>query len=187
MVHGGPRLSRLLPYPERSFFLLGPRGVGKSTWLNARRPRAHPKFFWFDAGVARAAAGLLHDTPDRTWLGFALETLVCRELRVYNHVARRNRPIAYCHGGGGQEIDFVIETKKLTSASPPRIVCIEVTLADTWRRAWGTPMRSLDAIRGVVVERMIGVYAGERSYHYDGVDVLPVKEFLRQLHGGRVF
>jgi predicted AAA+ superfamily ATPase len=27
--------------PHRSFFLFGPRGVGKSTWLRAQFPRAH--------------------------------------------------------------------------------------------------------------------------------------------------
>jgi hypothetical protein len=34
---------------------------------------------------------------------------------------------------------------------------------------------------------MIGVYRGERRYRFDQLDVLPVKEFLRQLHRGDVF
>lgn len=37
-------LERLLPVPERSFFLLGVRGSGKSTW--ARRNFASA--LWFD-------------------------------------------------------------------------------------------------------------------------------------------
>ena len=32
---------RILQAPERSFFLLGPRGVGKSTWMRSRFPEAH--------------------------------------------------------------------------------------------------------------------------------------------------
>jgi predicted AAA+ superfamily ATPase len=40
------------------------------------REKAHPKFYWFDPGVARAAAGLLYDPPDKSWKGFALETLI---------------------------------------------------------------------------------------------------------------
>lgn len=32
--------TRRLPLPERSFLLLGPRGVGKTTWLRAKLPRA---------------------------------------------------------------------------------------------------------------------------------------------------
>jgi predicted AAA+ superfamily ATPase len=34
-------LPRILAVPKQSFFLLGPRGVGKSTWLNATFPDAH--------------------------------------------------------------------------------------------------------------------------------------------------
>src|SRR4030095_8025631 len=36
--------TRLLEVPRGSFFLFGPRGTGKSTWLRQRLPRAH----WFD-------------------------------------------------------------------------------------------------------------------------------------------
>lgn len=32
---------RILQFPKESFFLLGPRGTGKSTWLRAARPEAH--------------------------------------------------------------------------------------------------------------------------------------------------
>ena len=33
--------SRILDAPDQSFFLLGPRGSGKSTWLQATFPDAH--------------------------------------------------------------------------------------------------------------------------------------------------
>jgi predicted AAA+ superfamily ATPase len=34
-------LNRIIKAPEQSFFLLGPRGSGKSTWLGAAFPDAH--------------------------------------------------------------------------------------------------------------------------------------------------
>ena len=34
-------LERILNPPSQSFFLLGPRGTGKSTWLRALFPEAH--------------------------------------------------------------------------------------------------------------------------------------------------
>jgi len=34
-------LNRIIKAPEQSFFLLGPRGSGKSTWLRATFPYAH--------------------------------------------------------------------------------------------------------------------------------------------------
>ncbi len=40
------------------------------------RERAGPKLYWFDPGVARAAAGLLFDPVDRIWKGTALETVI---------------------------------------------------------------------------------------------------------------
>src|SRR5262245_36733991 len=36
--------ARLLPLPRHSFFLFGPRGTGKTTWLRERLPEA----LWFD-------------------------------------------------------------------------------------------------------------------------------------------
>jgi hypothetical protein len=36
--------TRQLQLPDRSFFLFGPRGTGKTTWLQATLPRAT----WFD-------------------------------------------------------------------------------------------------------------------------------------------
>jgi predicted AAA+ superfamily ATPase len=151
------------------------------------RERAHPKLYWFDPGVARAAAGLHHDPADRTWLGFALETLVFHELRVFNEVAARHRPIAYYASGAGSEIDFVVETRKARPGAPSHVVCIEVKLATRWDPAWERPIRSLTALPGIAVDRMIGVYTGERTYHRDGFDVLPVADLLRELHEGKVF
>ena len=151
------------------------------------REQTHPKYYWFDPGVARAAAGLLHDPLDRAWLGFALETLIYHELRIFNEVGRRHRSITYYATASGTEIDFVIETRQGRPRSPAHVVCIEVKLAEKWDRRWERAMRDLRARPGIVVDRMIGVYTGPRSYHYDGLDVLPVEDFLRQLHDGRVF
>jgi uncharacterized protein len=41
MVTGPARLPRILEPPKGSFFLFGPRGTGKSTWLRTVFPKAH--------------------------------------------------------------------------------------------------------------------------------------------------
>jgi len=151
------------------------------------REQAHPKFYWFDPGVARAAAGLLFDPVDRVWRSTALETMVYHELRVYNHTRNRNRPIFYYRTGGGVEIDFVVETKKRQHGSPASVVCLEVKAAERWDRRWERAMRSLAGREGIRVERMIGIYGGRRYYRFDGVDVMPVEEFLECLYRGEVF
>lgn len=162
-------------------------------FLTAYRPGAkvreqtHPKFFWFDSGVARAAAGLLFDPVDRIWKGSSLETMILHELKVHNHTQDKHRGIYFYRTGSGVEIDFVVETKKRQQSTIPHVVCLEVKLAEKWDRRWEKPMRSLRDHESIQVDRMIGVYTGARAYHYDGVDVLPVKEFLEQLHHGQIF
>jgi predicted AAA+ superfamily ATPase len=107
------------------------------------REQTHPKFYWFDPGVARAAAGLLFDPVGRLWQGTALETLVYHKIRVFKHVHNKNWAIYFYRTGNGSEMDFVIETQKTQLSSKPRVVCIEVKLAERWDRRWEQPMRSL--------------------------------------------
>ena len=48
-------------------------------------------------------------------------------------------------------------------------------------------MRSLSDDGGIHVDRMVGVYTGPREYHFEGLDVLPVADFLAALYQGRIF
>lgn len=150
------------------------------------REAARPKFYWFDPGVARGAAGLLRTPADRLWQGAALETLLFHELRVYNGVSGKHRPLSYYRTPAGVEIDFVIEVSPRRPESPAKVVVIEVKRSNRWDRRWDRPMRSLREIEGVNVTRAIGVYCGERSYNFDGVEVMPVGEFIQALHAGEV-
>ena len=151
------------------------------------REQTHPKFYWFDPGVARATAGFLFDPVDRVWQGTALENLIYHELMVYNLTKNKNRDIFYYRTASGVEIDFVIETRKRQYASPARVVCLEVKLSEKWDRRWERPIRSLKASGRIHVDRMIGIYAGKRPYCFDDLDVLPVEDFLHQLHQGDIF
>jgi uncharacterized protein len=151
------------------------------------REQAHSKFYWFDAGVARAAAGLVFDPSDRIWRGMSLETLIFHELRVYNHTQGKHRRLSFYRTASGAEIDFVIETRKCQQESNARIVCLEVKMADKWDRKWEKSMRSLSESDRIDVDGMIGIITGTRSYHFDGIDVLPVCDFLERLHNGAIF
>jgi len=151
------------------------------------REQTHPKFYWFDPGVARAAAGLVFDPVDRLWMGTALENLIYQELRVYNLTQKRNRPIFFYRTAAGSEIDFIIETRKRRQAAGARIVCLEVKLAEKWDQRWERPMRSLHAHKNIHVDKMVGIYTGSRAYHFDGLDVLPLTDFLERLHDGQIF
>lgn len=151
------------------------------------REQTHSKFYWFDAGVARGAAGLLYDRPDSVWRGWSLETFLFHELRVYNHTKAKNRAFYFYRGGSGSEIDFIIETKKRSSSSKSHVVCVEVKHSKKWDRKWENAMRSFAENKKVVIEKMFGVYCGLDSYHFDGIEILPVTKFLDKLYKGEVF
>jgi len=151
------------------------------------REQTHPKFYWFDSGVARAAAGLLFEPVDRFWKGTALENMIYHELRVCNLTQNKNRQISFYRTGSGVEIDFVIEIRKRQASSNAHIVCLEVKMAEKWNRKWERPMRLLSSSDRIHVDRMIGIYMGKRAYHFDGLDVLPLEDFLKRLHQGDVF
>lgn len=51
--------TRLLPLPDRTFFLFGPRGTGKTTWLRSKLPDAK----WFDLVRTQELLRLMRD-PD---------------------------------------------------------------------------------------------------------------------------
>ena len=151
------------------------------------REAAHPKFYWFDPGIARAAAGRVRDPLERSVEGFSLETLVYHELRVFNQVSRRHRPLHYYRTQAGVEIDFVVEASRRSADSLPHIVAIEVKRADSWNRAWEKPLLSLKSADKVKADRLIGVYSGQRSYRFGPVEVMPFGRFCELLHRGELF
>lgn len=74
-------LQRLFAPPKGSYFLLGPRGCGKSTWLRALHPRAH----WVDL----LDEGLHHDyLVDPSLFGAELEALPNGSTVVVDEVQR---------------------------------------------------------------------------------------------------
>lgn len=161
--------------------------------LPAYQPRAkvkeqsHPKFYWFDCGVARAAAGLIDEVPESEWLGRSLETLVFHELRVRNHTAGLERALFYYRVQSGVEIDFIIELKKATLAQTAHVTLIEVKNSKKWDPRWSTPMLNLKASGKVRVQKMFGVYLGTDLLTRDGVEILPVEIFFERLHNGKIF
>lgn len=67
----GRMYNRFFQAPETSFFLFGPRGTGKSTWLKAHFPHAYwidlldPKTFRFYAGGAERLLAILEEHTDK--------------------------------------------------------------------------------------------------------------------------
>ncbi len=151
------------------------------------REQTHPKLFWFDPGVARAAAGLLFEPADRLWLGYSLETIILHEIKVYNQLTNREIPVSFYRTQNGTEIDFIIETRKRKINSKAHIICIEIKLADKWQRKWENPIRTLKKSDKINIDKMIGVYTGKQKYDFEGFVVFPIEDFLNDLHSGKIY
>ncbi|MBM3383405.1 MAG: ATP-binding protein [Betaproteobacteria bacterium] len=145
------------------------------------REVSHPKFYWFDNGVARVAAGLHRQNLDNITQGTLLETLIFHELRVYMEAKRKEWPIRYYAVPSGGEIDFVVETSRKTLNSPPEVALIEVKLAQKWKREWEKPSRTLASSQKIRVTKMIGIYLGENELQFENFRVLPFQKFSEEL------
>jgi predicted AAA+ superfamily ATPase len=152
-------------------------------WLPAWRRRAKvkevasPKFYFFDPGVARALAGRVREPLESVERGFLLETWVLHELRAAIAIDNLGGELAYWRTPTGTEVDFVWSRGE-------RAVGIEVKASRTWRREFGSSLKTLhwDGVLG----NGYGVYLGADELRDGPIRVLPLATFLRELTSGRV-
>lgn len=161
------------------------------TLLPAYRPKAkvreqgHPKFYWFDVGVARVAAGLTEQEPERDWLGRSFETLVLHELRSFLAYNSLNLPIFYYRTKSGVEVDFVVELKKATFSKPAEIITFEVKLAPKWDSRWSAVNPFLESTKVKIIGRC-GIYTGNRRLSSGGMEVYPFEKFIAALYERKI-
>jgi len=137
-----------------------------------RRLAAHPKFFFFDAGLFRTLRpkGPL-DRPEAI-AGHALETLVFQELRAVNDYLRLGYRINYWRTADGREVDFVLYGEK-------GLLAFEVK-----RAAKPSPaqLRGLRAFLGdYPMAKAFFLYGGKRRRHEGGIEFVPLDEALPRL------
>jgi predicted AAA+ superfamily ATPase len=158
-----------------------------ATTLGIRtKETTHPKFFLFDTGVARAAAGLAQEPVDSVWKGFAFEALLHHELRAHAAISGKSRPIFHYAVSGGFDVDFLVQTRAKTLSSPRQLVAIEAKLGAKLKRGWTAGLATLLRECPKIVRRAVLVYQGKDRLVVDGVEVLPATTFLEELHAGKI-
>jgi uncharacterized protein len=134
-----------------------------------RRPTAHPKFYFFDAGVYRAIRpkGPL-DKPEEI-SGAALETLVFHELMAINEYLDWGYSIQYWRSSSGLEVDFVLYGKQ-------GLLAIEV------KHTKRVNSEHLRGLRSFLTEyptaKAYLVYMGKDNLFKDGVHIIPAVDFF---------
>ncbi|MES2802331.1 MAG: AAA family ATPase [Bdellovibrionota bacterium] len=147
----------------------------------------HPKFYYFDPGVARAAEGIknIDSFPEKN--GFYFESLILNELKVYKEVTRADFKIFFYNVPTLGDIDFVIETKKKSLSSPSQIVTIDVKLSKTWNTNFEKLPKLIAEKAPKQLKKSVAIYLGDRRLTKNNIEVYPLADFISALWGGKIF
>ncbi|MCU0727713.1 MAG: DUF4143 domain-containing protein [Planctomycetes bacterium] len=146
------------------------------------KERRHPKLYWTDAGVVRAVRRELHP-PGETERGPLLEgfvgTLLAAAGESGSGIGRPHDGLYYwAPSEGGTEVDFLVRRRDGFTA-------VEVKASRVVAPVDLKGLRTIADLKGV--RRRIVVFLGERPHETaDGIEVLPIGDFLHELDSGAV-
>ncbi len=144
------------------------------------RERRHPKLYWIDPGLARAVKRQLGPLTQEE-RGALLEGWVHTLLRTYGAERSLWEELFYWapSGNGSTEVDFLLRrgTEHLA---------LEVKASPRFSRSQLAGLKAIGELDSVV--RRILLYTGRhRLLVDDGIEVLPVADFLAELAGGTLW
>jgi predicted AAA+ superfamily ATPase len=133
------------------------------------------KFYLFDVGVAGAITGRRIESPRGPEFGKALEHFVLMELRAHAAYRELDHPIEFWRTKSGQEVDFVLGGGE---------IAIEVKGTS---RVDPRDLRSLQVfIERHAPRKAIVICNERRARERDGIQILPIQRFLKDLWGGSI-
>ncbi|MBT6843529.1 MAG: ATP-binding protein [Candidatus Melainabacteria bacterium] len=137
-----------------------------------RRLVAHPKFYFFDAGIYYhlRPKSILDSVSELH--GAGLETLILQDLLAVNEYEKLGYQIFYWRTSNGTEVDFVLLGEK-------KLLAIEVKHSSKIDRSDLSGLRSF--AKDYPEAELICLYLGNSKQEIDGVKVLPVPEVLLNL------
>lgn len=137
-----------------------------------RRLTAHPKFFFFDAGVFRAIRpkGPLDTEADID--GPALETLLLQQIRAINDYGHLGYNVYYWRTDSGLEVDFVLYGER-------GLLAWEIKRSATFN---DKDLRGLLAFGSDYPEaELFLLYNGRERRYRDKIQIIPFEEAIREL------
>lgn len=150
-------------------------GTELEPWKRTKKRKSveTSKFFFFDAGVARAIADKPSVKERSADYGEAFEQYIFHELKSWRDYKVPTAAIAYWRSVGGFEVDFILGNE----------VAVEV------KAMTQVPERELKGIRALMEERLLKKYVvvsleKEPRKLDDGIFILPYELFLDGLWNG---
>lgn len=156
--------------------------LGRFLPAYTRRPKrrviAAPKFYFADVGVVNHLAKRGWLEPGSELFGKALENYLCHELAAFREYRERSWDFHYWRLASGIEVDFV-----LTDLAAAIDVKPSARVGDHHLSG----LRALAADHRRVGRRFLVCFEPRRRVTTDGIEILPVQTFLRQLWNGELF
>jgi len=144
------------------------------------KERKHPKLYWCDPGLVRAVKRQFH-APTAEERGALLEGWVAEVLRAYRDYRGLFDEWFYWAPAEAArtEVDFLLRLGR-------EMVAIEVKAGRSYSKQAARGLSAISDLRGVV--RRVFVYTGDRVLRTeDGIDVLPIHRFVRELEEATLF
>ncbi len=137
---------------------------------------SHPKFYFFDAGVFRSLRPKGPMDKEAELEGPALEGLIAQHLRAWVQLQREPHQFCYWRTKSQIEVDFIIYGPKGFWAIDVKRGK-DVSLQD---------LKGLQIFREEYPESTpLFLYLGKEHRRIDGIDCVPIEEFLLSLHPER--
>lgn len=138
-----------------------------------RKAVASSKYYFFDIGVANYLQGRRRLPPRTSEYGFAFETWILHELRVWMDYSECDETLTFWSSHSGFEVDFLIGDHTAIEVKAKRMV-------------GENDLRSLKALRNEQkCKNFVCVCLESRPRIRDGIEILPYEIFLENLWDGR--
>jgi len=111
--------------------------------------------------------------------GKALENLVHHELTAFREYRERSWDLSYWRLASGVEVDFIVAASGIAAA-------IEVKSAERVGDHHLTGLRAIAVEHRAIPSRMLVCLEPKRRVTADGIEILPVADFLGRLWKGEV-
>lgn len=142
---------------------------------NKRRIIQAPKFYFFDVGMANFLLKRGEIAPGNEIFGRAFEHFIFQEILAHSHYSGNNYPITYWRTSSGFEVDFVLgehevalEVKGVPEVQPHHLKGLKA-FSDDYK-----------------VKKSIIVSLDQKPRATNGINILPVKDFLEKLWNGKI-
>ena len=145
------------------------------------KERKHPKLFWIDPGLVRAAKQQLQSRLAAEERGHLFEGLVCNTLLAYRDYRRAFTDLRYWAPSSSleTEVDFLV-------IRGDEMIAVEVKSGATFNETWCKGIRAFGTPPGVV-RRIVVCPNSPDMRTADGIEILSYRRLASILHEGSLF